>query len=358
MLLSVLLCAPLAIAAAPAAAQSTNWHGWTFVDSDPGVEITKLEVPFANTGGVNLRSVVNSSIAGATKSDAPPNGYTLNWPAGSKFKKGETITAQFNSAVGGVSMLNATAWNGAAKVGTIDDAGVLRNNAGVKIGQLAPALGVKPAAAEQAIIDRIYAWGATLGGAFADLDAHADAMADHYTNDASLLPTFGVYALYLNSPYVVSKPKAPVVRNYFRHQFLPKKPKLLPMNQGALRVVVAGNLASANGLYTFKTSADLCGGATPPKAAHARFTFVFRNENGTWKIVQHHSSANPSDPALGPVVGACLGDMDLDNMVDGADLGLLMAALGGASICGDLDGSGIVDGQDLGLLLAAWGPCP
>ncbi len=49
------------------------------------------------------------------------------------------------------------------------------------------------------------------------------------------------------------------------------------------------------------------------------------------------------------------GDLDGDSLVNGADLGLLLAAWGEASP-GDLDGNGVVDGADLGLLLAEWTP--
>jgi len=48
-----------------------------------------------------------------------------------------------------------------------------------------------------------------------------------------------------------------------------------------------------------------------------------------------------------------LGDINGDGRVDGADLGLLLAAWGGSGPA-DLNGDGIVDGADLGLLLAAW----
>ncbi|MCA9285010.1 MAG: hypothetical protein KDA22_07345 [Phycisphaerales bacterium] len=48
------------------------------------------------------------------------------------------------------------------------------------------------------------------------------------------------------------------------------------------------------------------------------------------------------------------GDLDGDGDVDGADLGLLLAAWGGRGPA-DLDGNGIVDGADLGILLASWG---
>ncbi|MFO0872884.1 MAG: hypothetical protein U0575_02780 [Phycisphaerales bacterium] len=53
---------------------------------------------------------------------------------------------------------------------------------------------------------------------------------------------------------------------------------------------------------------------------------------------------------------ACPFDLNADGVVDGADLGILLGAWGGAQV-GDLDGNGVVDGADLGLLLGAWGPC-
>ncbi|MCA9284176.1 MAG: hypothetical protein KDA22_03105 [Phycisphaerales bacterium] len=52
----------------------------------------------------------------------------------------------------------------------------------------------------------------------------------------------------------------------------------------------------------------------------------------------------------------CAADLSGDGMVDGADLGQLLAAWG-TSGPGDLDGNGDVDGADLGILLGAWGPC-
>ena len=51
----------------------------------------------------------------------------------------------------------------------------------------------------------------------------------------------------------------------------------------------------------------------------------------------------------------CVADLNFNGVVDGADLGLLLAAWGGPD--GDLNGDGVTDGADLGLLLAAWGPC-
>lgn len=49
------------------------------------------------------------------------------------------------------------------------------------------------------------------------------------------------------------------------------------------------------------------------------------------------------------------GDLNGDGIVNGADLGLMLANWNNPG-AGDLDGSGTVDGADLGLLLAAWTP--
>jgi hypothetical protein len=47
-------------------------------------------------------------------------------------------------------------------------------------------------------------------------------------------------------------------------------------------------------------------------------------------------------------------DLDGSGLVDGADLGILLANWGQAGL-GDIDADGIVGGADLGILLAAWG---
>jgi hypothetical protein len=57
-----------------------------------------------------------------------------------------------------------------------------------------------------------------------------------------------------------------------------------------------------------------------------------------------------------PAAPACVGDLTHDQVVNGGDLGTLLAAWGTAAA--DLDGNGTTDGSDLGALLAAWGPCP
>jgi hypothetical protein len=54
----------------------------------------------------------------------------------------------------------------------------------------------------------------------------------------------------------------------------------------------------------------------------------------------------------------CRGDLNSDRIVNGADLGALLAVWGQSDVPGDLNLDGIVNGADLGALLAAWGGCP
>ena len=48
-------------------------------------------------------------------------------------------------------------------------------------------------------------------------------------------------------------------------------------------------------------------------------------------------------------------DLDCNGVVDGSDLGQVLAAWGPSHGAADLDGNGMVDGVDLGRMLAAWG---
>ena len=57
------------------------------------------------------------------------------------------------------------------------------------------------------------------------------------------------------------------------------------------------------------------------------------------------------------IVGACVGDLNGDELVDGFDLALLLGAWSNDDPIGDIDGDGFVNGTDLTLLLGAWGAC-
>ena len=63
------------------------------------------------------------------------------------------------------------------------------------------------------------------------------------------------------------------------------------------------------------------------------------------------------DPDCGGEV-PCVGDLNDDGQVNGADLGLLLGAWDTADPDADLNNDGTVNGADLGLLLGAWGFCP
>lgn len=61
-------------------------------------------------------------------------------------------------------------------------------------------------------------------------------------------------------------------------------------------------------------------------------------------------------PVLAPGAGICIGDINGDGIVDGADLAQLLSQFGNPGSA-DFDGSGTVDGADLAQMLANWGSC-
>ena len=72
--------------------------------------------------------------------------------------------------------------------------------------------------------------------------------------------------------------------------------------------------------------------------------------------MSHYLSADPDKACTPP----CVGNFTNDEVVDAADLGILLAVWGDATAYpeADLNGDGAVDAADLGMLLGAWGPCP
>lgn len=57
-----------------------------------------------------------------------------------------------------------------------------------------------------------------------------------------------------------------------------------------------------------------------------------------------------------PAPPQCVGDLNHNGTVDGADLGILLGNWGLPG--GDPNGDGTTNGADLGLMLSVWGPCP
>lgn len=62
-----------------------------------------------------------------------------------------------------------------------------------------------------------------------------------------------------------------------------------------------------------------------------------------------------SNVCVTPTPGDCPADINGDGVVDGGDLGIVLAGFGGAGGTADVNQDGIVDGSDLGIVLAAWG---
>ena len=63
------------------------------------------------------------------------------------------------------------------------------------------------------------------------------------------------------------------------------------------------------------------------------------------------------DECEDPII-ACPGDFNLDHNVNGADMGMLLAAWGpNAPPAIDLNADGSIGGTDLAIMLGAWGPC-
>jgi len=120
--------------------------------------------------------------------------------------------------------------------------------------------------------------------------AWIDAMGSHdpervvalYDPDAVLWGT--------TSPKIRDTPAA--VRDYF--DLLTRVPPDYKGVLGEQRIRVFGDIAINTGTYTFFGPARDAAGK--PLVRPARFSFVYRNRNGRWLIVDHHSSAVPAPP--------------------------------------------------------------
>lgn len=126
----------------------------------------------------------------------------------------------------------------------------------------------------------------------------------------------------------------------------------------------------ARNLYLIKQSSQ---GSSPGSGCHESdapiqelVDVLCDIHNETFELLAETSQTFTPTIAVEPYTGSllcsnnCPGDLDHSGVVDGADLGSLLASWGPVSpgSGGDLDGSGTVDGADLGQLLASWGACP
>jgi len=61
-----------------------------------------------------------------------------------------------------------------------------------------------------------------------------------------------------------------------------------------------------------------------------------------------------------PDICECIGDLNTDGVVNGADIAIMLGFWGvhGKPVDADINGDGVVDDTDLALLLSGWGACP
>jgi uncharacterized protein (TIGR02246 family) len=77
------------------------------------------------------------------------------------------------------------------------------------------------------------------------------------------------------------------VRDYFK--ILQTVPSSYKVVLGEQRIRMYGDIAINTGTYTFSEDRD-----GKPVTRPARFSFVYKNRDGRWLIVDHHSSAAPA----------------------------------------------------------------
>jgi hypothetical protein len=85
------------------------------------------------------------------------------------------------------------------------------------------------------------------------------------------------------------------------------------------------------------------------------------SDTGSYSVVFTNTcGSGTSLSATVTVAGGCTADLNGDDAVDGADLGVLLNAWGSCAVpcVSDLNTDGVVDGSDLGILLGNWGACP
>ncbi|MDA1008095.1 MAG: PQQ-dependent sugar dehydrogenase, partial [Planctomycetota bacterium] len=128
--------------------------------------------------------------------------------------------------------------------------------------------------------------------------------------------------------------------------------------------IFSGTVTASNGLTAvIERTAQFAGGNTS-------ITSICEGGDGELYVTNHtagtvrrlvQSPAPPDTNGDGiPDVCQCPSDIIENQIVDGADLGVLLSEWGPAlpTTLSDIDGSGIVDGVDIGIMLSNWGPCP
>ena len=125
---------------------------------------------------------------------------------------------------------------------------------------------------------------AATGEIMAASKAWAEAMSSHDAPRVVALYDAEAVLWGTRSPTLRDTPAT--VRDYFK--ILSTVPPSYKVVLGEQRIRVYGDLAINTGTYTFSEVRDGKEVLRP-----ARFSFVYRNRNGHWLILDHHSSAVP-----------------------------------------------------------------
>ena len=129
--------------------------------------------------------------------------------------------------------------------------------------------------------------------------------------------------------------------------------KLLEVPAGSNIVVEYDSPASSSGFTAIATN-------TLGESAE---TYIKSDPCGFTNYVSYSSIGFPTNAWVLSVVTwpsdtvTCVGDLNDDGVVNGADLSLLLAAWGSDDPVADLTGDGVVGGADLTLLIGNWGLC-
>jgi hypothetical protein len=131
-------------------------------------------------------------------------------------------------------------------------------------------------------------------------------------------------------------------------------------------------VAVSGGAGASVSNSSICGYLQPVGNLGGEISTVDCVVSATCEDCNHDGINDPEQIASGqtpdnnhnniPDTCECIGDIYADGIINGGDLGVLLAYWGpttsaAASIACDLNVDGVVNGSDLGILLAYWGPC-
>ncbi len=137
-------------------------------------------------------------------------------------------------------------------------------------------------------------------------------------------------------------------------------PTSLSVQPGATATLTSGGAGSLPRTFRwYRNGLELQDGGRVSGATTATLTIATTvvADSGSYTCRSANSCGSQvSAPAILTVGTPNPADLDLNGVVDGGDLGIMLGSWGTCSACAaDLDGDGTVGGADLGVLLSGWG---